>query len=154
MKEFCWALHISLRTLINEIFSGLSEIFINNRGISSRVKSISRPNPPKVGGCFGLVSVFRFGPPTILGRFSTVWTKKLIENAVNISIELFHRTKYRWNLYKNVARSLTFLTKLLVGFYHELKNLHEYFSIREFPARPVFLWLTWRYLLPLTEHPV
>ena len=28
---------------------------------------------------------------------------------------------------ENVARSLTFLPKLLVGFYDKLKKLHEYF---------------------------
>jgi hypothetical protein len=42
--------------------------------------------PPKVGGFFGLVSVFRFAPPTILDGFSTVWSRrgKLWVNRVDV----------------------------------------------------------------------
>jgi hypothetical protein len=83
--------------------------------------------------------IFRFGfsfsvwSTNNFGKIFYSLDEKLIENPVYISIELFHRTKYRWNLYKNVARLITFLTKLLVGFYDKLKNFLEYFSIPLLP---------------------
>ena len=82
--------------------------------------------------------IFRFGfsfsvwSTNNFGKIFYSLDEKLIENPVNISIELFHRTKYRWNLYKNVARLITFLTKLLVGFYDKFKKLHEFFSRNPF----------------------
>ena len=62
------------------------------------------------------------------GRIFYTLVEKLIENAVkHLNFAIFYNL-ISIRLYENVARSLTFLTKLLVVSYDKLKKLHEYFS--------------------------